>query len=330
MSSPLNLNSFSPPETHNSIKCQPDSENTHIHTTHKLILHHTCTNSLWITADKDYCLSSVLDPAAFVQYYCWPHEWFSSEQCVCVCVCVYTEVDEFTCSVFKVRVQHLLSGAALEMFLSCCLSFLLSWRISSRSLASPSSPPAAWDERRWMEEKGRNKKGHLLEEIKPTREEEWKTDDVKWCKGEKKHGDGEGKRWVVGDVRDKRNKIYGVGRGEMWSRRLTVSKTAQQKHIRQIFGSVFSCWFDVMYLNGHSEPMYNNKTCNIDFSTRNICKLSVGKQTHHFTAYWSCQRWQGEKCCHHLCHSRSRLGTGKELMTDSAAHTNSNTQKPIK
>lgn len=38
------------------------------------------------------------------------------------------------------------------------------------------------------------KKGHLLEEIKPTREEEWETDDVKWCKGEKKHGDGEGKR----------------------------------------------------------------------------------------------------------------------------------------
>lgn len=48
-----------------------------------------------------------------------------------------------------------------------------------------------------MEEKGgegKKKKGHLLEEIKPTQEEEWKTDDVKWCKGEKKHGDGEGKR----------------------------------------------------------------------------------------------------------------------------------------
>lgn len=37
--------------------------------------------------------------------------------------------------------QHLLSGAALEMFLSCCRSFLLSWRIMSRSLASLSSPP---------------------------------------------------------------------------------------------------------------------------------------------------------------------------------------------
>lgn len=100
-------------------------------------------------------------------------------------------------------------------------------------------------------ERGRKKKGHLLEEIKPTREEEWETDDVKWCKGEKKHGDGEGKRWVVGDVRDNRNKIYGIGRGEMWR--------------RQIFGSVFAFWFDVMYLNGHSEPMYNNRTCNIDF-----------------------------------------------------------------
>ncbi|KAF3849602.1 hypothetical protein F7725_019321 [Dissostichus mawsoni] len=42
-----------------------------------------------------------------------------------------------------VPVLHLLSGAALEMFLSCCLSFLLSWRISSRSLTSLSSPPAA-------------------------------------------------------------------------------------------------------------------------------------------------------------------------------------------
>ena len=34
---------------------------------------------------------------------------------------------------------------------------------------------------------------------------------------------------------------------------------------RQIFGSVFAFWFDVMYLNGHSEPVYNNRTCNIDF-----------------------------------------------------------------
>lgn len=34
--------------------------------------------------------------------------------------------DEFICAVFKMRVQHLLSGAALEMFLSCCLSLLLS------------------------------------------------------------------------------------------------------------------------------------------------------------------------------------------------------------
>lgn len=31
-------------------------------------------------------LSSLLDPAAFVQYYWRPHEWFSSEQCICVCI----------------------------------------------------------------------------------------------------------------------------------------------------------------------------------------------------------------------------------------------------
>lgn len=66
------------------------------------------------------------------------------------------------------------------------------------------------------------------------------------------------------------------------------------------------------------------------FSTRNICKLSVGKQTHHFTAYWSCQRWQGEKCCHHLCHSRSRFGTGKAPTTDCCIHQQQHTQKPIK
>lgn len=49
-----------------------------------------------------------------------------------------------TCSMWcSPCVYYLLSGAALIMFLSCCLSLLLSWRISSRSLTSPSSPPDA-------------------------------------------------------------------------------------------------------------------------------------------------------------------------------------------
>lgn len=40
------------------------------------------------------------------------------------------------------------------MFLSCCLSLLLSWRISSRSLASLSSPPATWNGYRGKDRKG--------------------------------------------------------------------------------------------------------------------------------------------------------------------------------
>lgn len=84
--------------------------------------------------------------------FCWFHEWFST--CACVNVSVAKRgADEFICTVFKMRVQHLLSGAALEMFLSCCLSLLLSWRISSRSLASPSSPPVTWNGYRWKDRK---------------------------------------------------------------------------------------------------------------------------------------------------------------------------------
>lgn len=84
---------------------------------------------------------------------------------------------EFTCGAFKVRVQHLLSGAALEMFLSCCLSFLLSWRISSRSLASPSSPPAARDGRMG---RGREQGAKKKQIIKKKREARG-THEVKWC-----------------------------------------------------------------------------------------------------------------------------------------------------
>lgn len=46
------------------------------------------------------------------------------------------------------------------------------------------------------------------------------------------------------------------------------------------------------------------------FPLKNIRELSVGKQEHHFTAYWSCQHWQTEKCCHDLCRSCSRFGSG--------------------
>lgn len=138
MSPPLNCNSRAPLETHNSINWQLESARTHTdHTSHI----HKKTADHW---RQGLLPRSQLDPVAFVQYYCQPHEWFSGERFMCVHILEWG-VGEFTCSVFKVRVQHLLSGAALEMFLSCCRSFLLSWRISSRSLASPSSPPATWD-----------------------------------------------------------------------------------------------------------------------------------------------------------------------------------------
>lgn len=59
--------------------------NTQIHTGHASHIHKQCV---------DHCrrgLLPLLAPAAFVQYYCWSHEWFSSEQCICVYVCEYGE-----------------------------------------------------------------------------------------------------------------------------------------------------------------------------------------------------------------------------------------------
>lgn len=99
--------------------------------------------------------------------FCWFHEWFS----ICACVNVRTAkrgADEFTWTVFKKHVRHLLSGAALEMFLSCCLSLLLSWRISSRSLASPSSPPVTWNGYIWIDRKkeiGGSTKNYILNTV---------------------------------------------------------------------------------------------------------------------------------------------------------------------
>lgn len=95
--------------------------------------------------------------------FCCFHEWFST----CACVTGAKAgggLGEFICTVLKMHVQHLLSGAALEMFLSCCRSLLLSWRISSRSLASPSSPPVTWSGDRWIdseEEIGAQRKNYI-------------------------------------------------------------------------------------------------------------------------------------------------------------------------
>lgn len=176
MSSPLNFNSSTPPGTRNSINWQPDTSHTNV-----------------ISHAQTVCGSLQTRTTAWVL--CWillrlfsitagpMNDSAASSESVWLCVCLYRGVGGgggFTCGVFKVHVQHLLSGAALEMFLSCCLSFLLSWRISSRSLASPSSPPAARDGWRWMDVK-RGKGGKETKRNKTTWGEEWETDDVKWC-----------------------------------------------------------------------------------------------------------------------------------------------------
>lgn len=63
--------------------------------------------------------------------------------CVCSSMTSSPMNDSAVCvCVFKVRVQHLFSGPALERLLLRCLSLCRSLRIWSRSQASLSSPPA--------------------------------------------------------------------------------------------------------------------------------------------------------------------------------------------
>lgn len=126
------------------------------------------------------------------------------------------------------------------------------------------------------------------------------------------------------------------GRGKMrrretcqWSVILQKQKHSWQiwKFIKKIVNSDFAFWFNVMY----PKSMHKNRPCNADFSSQNTCELSAGKQKHHFTAYWSCQHWQGEKCCLGFCHSCSRFGAGNS--TDNSVcsirsenHTNTHIQ----
>lgn len=252
----------------------------------------------------------------------------------CVCVCTERRAG-WVHMQFKVRVQDLLSGAALEMFLSCCLSFLLSWRISSRSLASPSSPPpTVWEGWRWMDgmrERKKQKRTFLKNPHGEEGETTWNGAVQRWRdtwgkKGRKNKN--ERKQRLLGNVRDNGKNIDGRGMEARRGRGLscTISKPTRQKtHSWQMSDFIMKMLIHILhsdstgiwYWDGHSKIMYKTRACNADFSSHNICKWSVGEQTHNFTAYWSCQHGQGEKCCHHLCHSCSTFGTG--IGTDNTA-----------